>query len=168
LPNIHHNSLVMEEIRNALNAGKEVLTHTDAVSVPGWSGAGYILFDPKTGDGAFKIGGGQNGGFLGGTLLGIAFYLGMAASFVPAIASAFLISIFAAILAAFSLWLLWYYEGTNGCFFTGLLASITILLVGVNWVDVTLFDRIWASLAAIFGAPAAWDVWAGNIPGCFK
>jgi hypothetical protein len=67
LPNIHHNSLVMEEIRNALNAGKEVLTHTDAVSVPGWSGAGYILFDPKTGDGAFKIGGGQNGGWLGAT-----------------------------------------------------------------------------------------------------
>jgi hypothetical protein len=62
LPNLHHNSLVMEEIRNALNAGKEVLTHTDAVSVPGWTGAGYILFDPKTGDGAFKIGGGMNGG----------------------------------------------------------------------------------------------------------
>jgi hypothetical protein len=52
----------MEEIRNALNAGKEVITHTDAVSVPGWKGAGYILFDPQTGDGAFKIGGGMNGG----------------------------------------------------------------------------------------------------------
>jgi hypothetical protein len=61
LPNIHHNALVMDEIRNALNAGKEVITHTDAVSVPGWSGAGYILYDPNIGDGAFKIGGGQNG-----------------------------------------------------------------------------------------------------------
>ncbi|MGX2040621.1 hypothetical protein ACWJKU_10885 [Methylocaldum sp. MU1018] len=56
LPNIHQNSLVMAEIRDALNAGKEVITHTDPVSVPGWSGAGYILFDPGTGDGAFKIG----------------------------------------------------------------------------------------------------------------
>lgn len=64
LPNIHQNSLVMEEIRNVLNAGKEVITHTDAVSVPDWSGAGYILFDPQTGDGAFKIGGGTNGGFI--------------------------------------------------------------------------------------------------------
>jgi hypothetical protein len=64
LPNIHQNSLVMEEIRNALNAGKEVITHTDAVSVPGWSGAGYIIFDPQVGDGAFKIGGGQNGGWI--------------------------------------------------------------------------------------------------------
>ncbi|MGX2040623.1 hypothetical protein ACWJKU_10895 [Methylocaldum sp. MU1018] len=63
LPNIHQNSLVMAEIRDALNAGKEVITHTDPVSVPGWSGAGYILFDPETGDGAFKIGGGQNGGY---------------------------------------------------------------------------------------------------------
>jgi len=44
--------------------GKEVITHTDDVTVPGWSGAGYIIVDPSTGDGAFKIGGGQNGSFL--------------------------------------------------------------------------------------------------------
>lgn len=64
LPNIHHNAVTMDEIRNALYAGKEVITHTDAVSVPGWSGAGYIILDPKTGDGAYKIGGGGNGGAL--------------------------------------------------------------------------------------------------------
>jgi REP element-mobilizing transposase RayT len=86
LPNIHQNSLVMEEIRDALNAGKEVITHTDAVSVPGWSGAGYILFDPQTGDGAFKIGGGANGGcFLAGVFHGAAigytlFYMSVASS----------------------------------------------------------------------------------------
>jgi len=54
----------MTEIRNALNAGKEVITHTDAVSVPGWSGAGYIITDPQTGAGAYKIAGGGNGGKL--------------------------------------------------------------------------------------------------------
>jgi hypothetical protein len=32
--------------------------------VPGWTGAGYILFNSQTGDGAFKIGGGQNGAFI--------------------------------------------------------------------------------------------------------
>lgn len=63
LGNIHHDVDTMNEIRNALNAGKEVITHTDAVSVPGWSGAGYIITDPGTGDGAFKIAGGGNGGF---------------------------------------------------------------------------------------------------------
>lgn len=61
LPFINHDSLVMNEIRNALAVGKEVITHTDAVSVPGWSGAGYIVYDPASGDGAYKIGGGANG-----------------------------------------------------------------------------------------------------------
>lgn len=61
LPNIHHNSLVMSEIQDAISAGKEVITHSDDVGVPGWTGAGYIIFDPTTGDGAYKIGGGANG-----------------------------------------------------------------------------------------------------------
>ncbi len=40
-------------------------THTSSVSVPGWSGAGYIVIDPKSGDGAYVIsGGGSNGGFI--------------------------------------------------------------------------------------------------------
>ncbi|NOR71424.1 MAG: hypothetical protein GQ532_17325 [Methylomarinum sp.] len=73
LSNIHHDSETMTEIRNALNAGKEVITHTDAVQVPGWSGAGYIITDPVTGDGAYKIAGGGNGGFYGGIAFGITF-----------------------------------------------------------------------------------------------
>jgi len=64
LPNIHHDPDTMVEIQNALNVGKEVITHTDAASVPGWSGAGYIILDPVTGDGAYKIGGGQNGAWI--------------------------------------------------------------------------------------------------------
>lgn len=61
---IHHDAETMNEIRNALNVGKEVITHTDAVSVPGWSGVGYIIVDPETGDGAYKISGGNNGAFI--------------------------------------------------------------------------------------------------------
>jgi hypothetical protein len=64
LPNIHHHPDTMDEIRNALNGGKEVITHTDVVSVPGWSGAGYIITDTVVGDGAYKISGGGNGGIL--------------------------------------------------------------------------------------------------------
>jgi len=63
LGNIHHDADTMTEIKNALAAGKEVITHTDAVNVPGWSGAGYIITDPDTGAGAYKIAGGGNGGF---------------------------------------------------------------------------------------------------------
>ena len=64
LSNLHHDPDVLSEIHAALTAGKEVITHTDAISVPGWSGAGYIIFDPDTGEGAYKISGGQNGALL--------------------------------------------------------------------------------------------------------
>jgi len=98
LGNIHHDSDTMTEIRNALNAGKEVITHTDAVSVPGWTGAGYIITDADTGAGAFKIAGGGNGGWiLIGT--GIAILGLMAAGIfwgvgIPAVLAPFIISFF--------------------------------------------------------------------------
>jgi hypothetical protein len=41
-----------------------VITHTDPISVPGWQGAGYVITDMETGAGAWKIGGGLNGGSL--------------------------------------------------------------------------------------------------------
>ena len=64
LPKIGQNSLTMNEIRSALAVGREIIVHTDPVTVPGWTGAGYVIFDPRTGAGAWKIGGGANGGFL--------------------------------------------------------------------------------------------------------
>jgi len=38
-----------------------VVAHTDRISVAGFTGEGYILFDPASGDGAYKITGGTNG-----------------------------------------------------------------------------------------------------------
>ena len=65
LPLITIDSDAKAEIRSALSVGKEVTTHTDAVSIlGGWSGFGYIILDPVTGDGAYKISGGSNGSFL--------------------------------------------------------------------------------------------------------
>lgn len=69
LPNVNHDAATMAEISAAIAAGKEVFTHTDSVSVPGFNGAGYAIFDPVTGDGAYKISGGQNGSFLALVLL---------------------------------------------------------------------------------------------------
>ncbi|HET6725346.1 MAG TPA: transglutaminase-like domain-containing protein [Gammaproteobacteria bacterium] len=85
LPSIHHGSLVMQEIRAALAVGDEVITHTADVSVPGWTGAGYIILDPQTGIGAYKIGGGTNGGYLA---TGISVLL-LAITFIPAVAALF-------------------------------------------------------------------------------
>jgi hypothetical protein len=73
LPNIGHDAATMAEIRSALNAGKEVITHTSAVTVPGWSGAGYVILDPETGVGAWKIGGGKDGAIL--MVLGVSLIL---------------------------------------------------------------------------------------------
>lgn len=64
LPQLRLDGLALNEINQALATGKEVITHTDRISVPGWTGEGYILFDPDTGSGAYKIAGGANGGFL--------------------------------------------------------------------------------------------------------
>ncbi|MFK5894328.1 MAG: hypothetical protein QM504_13990 [Pseudomonadota bacterium] len=64
LPNLNLDAATEMEILNAVNAGKEVITHTNLVSVPGYTGAGYIIFDPVTGDGAYKISGGGNGAWL--------------------------------------------------------------------------------------------------------
>lgn len=60
--NINQSIELMDEIRDAVNSDKVVITHTDSIQVPGWSGAGYIIVDNITGSGAYKIGGGANGG----------------------------------------------------------------------------------------------------------
>jgi hypothetical protein len=64
LPNLNHSPLAMDDIRAAVAAGREVFVHADPVAVPGWVGAGYIILDPATGAGAWKITGGANGGSL--------------------------------------------------------------------------------------------------------
>lgn len=78
LPQIRLSSPVINEIRTAALTGKEIVTHTDEAAVPGWSDAGYIIFDPPTGNGAYKISGGANSGFLDfldifSTVFGISF-----------------------------------------------------------------------------------------------
>ena len=54
----------MAEIQNALAAGKEVTVHQSPITQSGWTGSGYIITDPETGAGAYKISGGANGAAL--------------------------------------------------------------------------------------------------------
>jgi len=68
----------VDNITLAINSGKHVITHTDPVSVPGWSGAGYVVVDPVTGEGAYLISGGANGGFLLYLVAAIVLYIVMA------------------------------------------------------------------------------------------
>jgi len=59
-----------DDIRNAIQAGKEVIAHEKAISSNGWTGYGYIIVDPDTGAGSYLIEGGSNGGIL--VVLGLA------------------------------------------------------------------------------------------------
>ena len=54
---------VGSEIRNAVNAGKEVTVHEKSINKHGWKGFGYIVIDPETGAGAYIIEGSGNGGW---------------------------------------------------------------------------------------------------------
>ncbi|PIT52524.1 transglutaminase-like domain-containing protein [Snodgrassella alvi] len=75
MQNIKLNSFAINEIRQALLLGKHVITHTENIIINGFKGCGYIIIDPRTGEGAYKISGGKNGGYIGlnlGILLGLA------------------------------------------------------------------------------------------------
>lgn len=63
LNNINIDFNTKSEIRNALNAGNEVTVSENQITLDGWVGVGYIIFDPVTGSGAYKISGGANGSF---------------------------------------------------------------------------------------------------------
>jgi hypothetical protein len=64
LPQINVDPDVMTEMQNALSIGKEVTVHQSPITQSGWTGTGYIITDPATGAGAYKISGGANGAFL--------------------------------------------------------------------------------------------------------
>ena len=53
---------VGSDVVNAVNSGKVVIVHQKAITFYDWHGFGYIIRDPDTGDGAYKISGGSNGG----------------------------------------------------------------------------------------------------------
>jgi len=63
LPLLKHSDVVLSDINSAIQAGMEV-TVPEAVPVKmvGSQGSGYIMTDPVTGEGAYRIDGGYSGG----------------------------------------------------------------------------------------------------------
>ncbi|MGR5422396.1 transglutaminase-like domain-containing protein [Vibrio sp. PNB22_4_1] len=57
-------SAVENEIRHSVLSGKTVTAHSNQIVNSSWAGSGYVIFDPLTGSGAYKISGGKNGGFV--------------------------------------------------------------------------------------------------------
>ena len=64
---------VGSEIRNAVNAGKEVTVHEKSINKHGWKGFRYIVIDPETGAGAYLIEGSGNGAIL--MLIGVIYMM---------------------------------------------------------------------------------------------
>ncbi len=64
LPNLHVKQVTKQDIRLHVNNNNYVITHEKSITLDGWNGDGYIVMDPNTGSGAYKISGGMNGGFL--------------------------------------------------------------------------------------------------------
>jgi len=62
LPQLEISNEVKREIQISVEIGKEVLVSQRNVNVLGWTGVGYIIIDPETGAGAYRISGGANGG----------------------------------------------------------------------------------------------------------
>jgi len=55
LPQLQIDADAKTDIRNAVNAGKEVTVSKTNITYNGWTGCGYIIIDPDTGAGAYMI-----------------------------------------------------------------------------------------------------------------
>lgn len=58
LPQLAHKALIIQDVKDAVAAGKIVTTRQSAVNHKSWTGVGYSIVDPQTDAGAYLIGGG--------------------------------------------------------------------------------------------------------------
>lgn len=65
------------EIRQSVLAGKVATAHELPINLNDWVGEGYLLVDPRTGAGAYKIAGGANGGTLYTAIRGLVEIMGL-------------------------------------------------------------------------------------------
>lgn len=66
-----HSNVLDKGIRNGVNAGKTVTVHDTQITLNGWSGTGYTILDAESGAGAYMIGGGLDGGYIGLDKIGL-------------------------------------------------------------------------------------------------
>ncbi len=62
MPSLQFRNEIKADIENAVNSGKEVVVPREEISVNDWSGAGYIVMNPQTGEAGYIISGGFAGG----------------------------------------------------------------------------------------------------------
>lgn len=62
LGNLMAEEALKEEITAEVNSGKIIIIPQKEITINEWIGTGYMIIDPETGAGAYKISGGLNGG----------------------------------------------------------------------------------------------------------
>ena len=55
LPQLNISTLAKNEIIQGLNAGQHVIAHENQITVPGFTGEGYIIYSPVDGNGAILL-----------------------------------------------------------------------------------------------------------------
>ncbi|GAB6044315.1 hypothetical protein [Endothiovibrio diazotrophicus] len=152
LADIRLDNATIQEIKDAVATGKEVITHTDPISVPGWSGAGYAVFDPVKGDGAWRISGGDNGSYMAGLFFGM--LLSVLAVMAISSTGGLALPILASFLLHAGLFELFVVadassSGIEGsCFFGGLLAGLS----AISLVLIPLFGNLEAVIGSVVTA----------------
>jgi hypothetical protein len=149
----------MTEMQNALSIGKEVTVHQSPITQSGWTGTGYIIADPVTGAGAYKISGGANGAWFSGFFAGVSIgailsLIGIgAATLVGGTYTLFILGGSILILSAFLLlidavitsYLINFYSGDNSsstCFAGGLSTGITVSSFGAGYLITQIVNYI--------------------------
>jgi hypothetical protein len=149
---------VKSEVADALAAGKEVTVHEKDIVVNGWTGSGYIVLDPDTGSGAYKIAGGANGswwsGFFAGASAGAVLSIigitaaqmvaGTLALLAGGIGIFFALLLFVVIVGLFNAIRMQYYsdQSATDCFMGGVSYGMSWTSVGVGYYVQKLLDLL--------------------------
>lgn len=185
LPKLTLSGAAGEEIRSAINAGKEVTFHESAINAHGWSGYGYIIIDPDTGAGAYLIEGRGNGGvFLAiGSVYGFALgytIAGLDASIASKAGAAFIAPMAAALaLELASIAVIWqaygllYGDLSQSCFVVGIgmgmsTAGVTVAILGKLSGESLPGGTVTAQLIAALVAVTASSVPTDTLGQCLK
>jgi len=192
VPLLNIDALALEEIQAAIAVGKEVTVSQSNITEAGWTGVGYIITDPVTGSGAYKISTGKNGSALPvGVGFGVMFSalvaevallmtaespvkLILGAGMTPASVSVIMASIvvfIAAFMAAYSAFNMFYGDMGGACFVKGFFAGATTGAAVFGWFGLAartagqVFGLAVANVMAFLGVQINVDLCPDSILG---
>lgn len=169
LPQLQVDEDVMNDIANAVAAGKEVTVSKTNIDFNGWNGCGYIVFDHGTGAGMYMINGGLNGSYFAGLYFGMMISLIGASLFLPGIGE-FLVPLLAGVFGGAGLLMLALADNAGGvdkgCFLKGLATGLSLFgIITLKFVDVA---AVVGSLIKILGLSVSFSLLPDTVNKCVE